>query len=92
MAVGVGLQLPPEVVVAIVVGVVVGPVVPEDTGNVAVAVLHGPVAEVAEQLPGTFAEDAPHAAGIAALRAFNAVRKAAYDLSTRSARGRSEKR
>lgn len=76
IAVGVGLQVP----VGVAVGVVVGEPVPEETGNVAVAVLHGPVAEVALQLPGSFAEDAPHEAGIAALRAFKAVKKAAYDL------------
>lgn len=76
IAVGVGLQVPVDVVV----GVVVGEPVPDETGSVLVAVLHGPVAEVAEQLEGSFADDAPHEAGIAALRAFKAVKKAAYDL------------
>lgn len=68
IAVGVGLQ------VAVVVEVVVG--LPE-TGNVAVAALQGPLAEVAEQLPGTFTFAAPHEGGIADLRALKAVRNAA---------------
>lgn len=79
IAVGVGLQLPVDVDVAVLVGVVVGLPVPDETGNVLVAVLHGPVADVAAQLLGTLAEPAFHDAGTAALRALSAVRKAAYD-------------
>lgn len=67
--------------VALHVGMVdvddVGLPVPEETGKVLVAVLHGPVADVAAQLPGTFADDAPQLEGIAAFRAFKAVKNAA---------------
>lgn len=60
---------------AVVVGV---PVLP-GREKVFVAVAQSPVAELPEQLPGRRAAAAPHEAGMAALRALRAVKKAAYD-------------